>query len=103
MLLRENLGWRHDGGLYTAGNGLQACDRRNDGLARAHVALDQAHHRVGFREIGQDVVDDARLCAGQRKWQIVNERRNALLAIRQRGRPLRLGKRAQAAQAQVVR
>ena len=55
-----------------------------------------------LREIGQDVFDDPGLRSRQRKRQGVNERRDPLPAARQCRRGLGLGKRAQAAQAQVV-
>ncbi len=65
MLLGQNLGWRHDGRLHAAGDGFQAGNRGDDGLAGADVALDQAHHRVRLRQVRENFIDDALLRAGE--------------------------------------
>jgi len=65
VLFGEQLGRRHDRRLHAAGDRLEAGDRGDHGLARAHVALDQSHHRVRLREVPENFRDDALLGARQ--------------------------------------
>ena len=68
MLLGQQLGWRHYGGLHTAGDRLDTCYCRDHGFAAADIALDQSHHRMRSRKIGAYLVDDTLLRAGKIEW-----------------------------------
>jgi hypothetical protein len=54
VLFRQNLGGRHHRRLVLVVDGCQDCRRRNDGLARSDIALQQAVHRVGLRHVAPD-------------------------------------------------
>ena len=103
MLFRQDFRGRHDRSLHAAGDGPEAGNRGDNGLARTDVTLDQTHHRVRPREIVEYLADDACLCARQGERQVVNKRVDLRLALRQRRRVFRRGQRAQVAEAQVVR
>ena len=47
---------------------------RDDGLARADVALQQPVHRRRARHVARDLVDRALLVAGERERQLRDER-----------------------------
>lgn len=61
VLLGEDLGGRHEGGLMTRGHGAQGGERSYDGLAAADVALNEAVHGTVRGQIGEDLVRDAAL------------------------------------------
>ncbi len=73
VLFGQQFGRRHYGGLHAAGDCPQAGNGRDDGLAGAHVALDQAHHRMLGGEVVEDLVDDALLRARQLERQPCNK------------------------------
>ena len=65
MLPRQQLGRRHQrrlrAGLHRARHG----EQRDDGLAAADIALQQAQHAMRAREVGVDLGERAGLRAGQ--------------------------------------
>ena len=65
MLLGEDFGRRHHRRLRPVLHRAQAGERRHDGLAAAHVALEQAVHRVGLRQVRADLAPGPHLRAGQ--------------------------------------
>ncbi len=69
MLAREDLGRRHQGGLAAGLDDRSRREKRDDGLAGADVALEQAEHALGLAEIGIDVGDRRALAPGQRERQ----------------------------------
>ena len=69
MLLGEDLGGGHHGGLVAGLHGRQHRQRGHDRLARAHVALQQAMHRVRCGHVAPDLVPHALLGAGERPRQ----------------------------------
>ena len=79
VLFGQQLRGRHDGRLPAVADGARGRHRRDDGLARAHVALHQAQHRVRAGHVALDFADDALLRArqaeGQSLQQIALERR----------------------------
>src|SRR5262249_25640349 len=64
MLLGQNFGWHHDGGLiavfYCNHRGLDG----DDGLSRSDIALKQAVHGAGAAHIGHDLAQRALLRIG---------------------------------------
>ena len=54
VLLRQHLGRRHDRGLGAGLDGAEHGQDRDQGLAGANVALQQAEHAAGGGEIGVD-------------------------------------------------
>ena len=103
VLLGEQLGRRHDRGLHAAGHRLETGDRGDDRLARADVALDEAHHRVRRRHVAEDFLRHALLRARQREWQPFDECVDPVLPAAERRRGLGIRDRAQVLQAEVVR
>ena len=69
MLAGENLGRRHHRRLPSGFDHVGHRQERDDGLARADVALQQPDHALLRPEIGADVVDRLQLRLGQRKGQ----------------------------------
>ena len=69
VLAGENLGRRHHRRLSASLDHLRHRHKRDDGLARSDVALQQPDHALFSSEIGADVVDRLALRAGQRKGQ----------------------------------
>ena len=69
VLAGENLGRRHHRRLPAGFDHVRHCEKRNDGLARSDVALQQPQHALFGSEIGADVVDRLPLRARQRKGQ----------------------------------
>ena len=61
MLLREDLGGRHDCRLRAGVDRGETGDRRDDGLAAAHVALQEPLHRMGLRQVVHHLVERALL------------------------------------------
>ena len=71
VLFRQRLGRRHQRALATRLYRTEQRVQRDDGLARADVALQQALHRDGSREIGVDLGDRTLLVLGQLERQHV--------------------------------
>ena len=65
MLFRQQLSGRHERHLIPGFDCLTRGQCGNDGLAAAHVALQQPLHWVAFVEIGADFAVDAFLRLGQ--------------------------------------
>ena len=63
VLFRENLRRRHDRRLTAMFRRANGGERRDDGLAAADVALDQAQHRCALLEIEQHFRGHAPLCS----------------------------------------
>ena len=78
VLLRQDLGGRHERHLPVVLDGLQGRERRDQRLAAAHVALQQPAHGVRLREVegdgGPGLLLRAREGEGQRLQQQVSER-----------------------------
>ena len=73
MLLCEHLRWRHERGLAAAVRAGQHRRQGDHGLARADVALEQAGHWRGARDLGLDLGERATLCRGEIKGQGLEE------------------------------
>jgi hypothetical protein len=69
VLLGQHLGGRHERALVPALDCGQQRPHRHHGLARAHVALQQAVHRVGCGQVGPDLGDGGLLVVGERERQ----------------------------------
>ena len=69
MLLGERLGGRHQRALAACLDRAQQRVERDDGLARADVALQQPLHRHGLCEVEVDLGDRALLVLGERERQ----------------------------------
>ena len=65
VLLGQYLGRRHERDLLAALDRLQGGERRDDGLPRADVALQQALHRDPASQVVADLVPDTLLRAGE--------------------------------------
>ena len=102
MLFRQDLGWRHDRGLYATGNSLETRYRRDDRFAGTDVALDKAHHRMRLRQIAENLIDHASLRPGQRKGQVRDKATDLFTTVFKRYGIVCLCQRAEVAQAQVM-
>ena len=69
MLLGQNFGGRHQRTLPAGVHAAGCRQRRHHGLARAHIALQQAVHGQAFLKVGINLVAHAFLSGGQRKGQ----------------------------------
>ncbi len=69
MLVGQKFGRRHERCLPARLHGLRRGQRRNQGLAAAHVALHQAQHRLGLLEIVLDLAQRPGLRRRQLKRQ----------------------------------
>ena len=69
VLLREQLGGCHQGGLPAGLDGTRGRERGHDGLAAAHIPLDQALHRMFACQVVLDLVPDTTLRLGQLERQ----------------------------------
>lgn len=65
MLLGEDLGRCHQRHLITGFQRLQGGEGGDHGLARAHIALDQAQHGLLLAEVVSDFIPDALLGTGR--------------------------------------
>ena len=74
MLAREDFGRRHQRGLPAGLDHGRGREQRHHGLAGADVALQQPHHAMRQRKVGDDVVDRADL----RRRQRIGQRRDHL-------------------------
>ena len=83
MLLGEDLGGRHQHRLAAVLGGLQHRQRRHAGLARAHVALQEALHRVVGGEVAGDLGKRTGLGAGEGEGQLAEELAGQGVAQRQ--------------------
>ena len=63
MLAREDFGWCHQGRLHLSFRRPRHRPRRNQSLARADIALQQAQHRRGSRHVRPDFGKSAGLRA----------------------------------------
>ena len=92
MLAGEDLGRRHQRRLPARFDDVGHRQQRDDGLARADIALQQAQHALGLGEIGADFGEGFRLRAGQRKGQRVENalRQLARADMRRARRPTRM-------------
>ena len=64
VLAREDFGRRHQRRLRAGFRRRQHRQHRNQGLAGADIALQQAHHTTGGGKVGIDLGKDALLCRG---------------------------------------
>ena len=80
VLLGQQFGRRHHGNLMTMRDGSQCCCSRDYGLAAAHVALHQPHHRMGLGEIGVDIGEGRHLPPVRLKPSLRVKRSRKLLA-----------------------
>jgi len=80
-LFREELRRRHDRRLPLRPRGLQRRCKRDRGLARADVALQQPIHRHVAREVIPDLVDGAPLRLRERKRQRLREHGIDVIAL----------------------
>ena len=76
MLARQNFGRRHEGRLPPGLDHIRCRDERDDGLARADVAVEKPQHARRLRQNGNNVGDRARL----RRRQPIRQRRHDLVA-----------------------
>ena len=85
MLLDQDFRRRHEGDLVSGFDRLQCRERRDDGLAAAHIALQQPLHRLAAGEVAADFRDHARLRLGQRERQaLVEDARQRAVAAQAR-------------------
>ena len=87
MLLGQDLGRRHDRDLPPVLDALQGGKHGDHRLAAAHVALQQALHRMRRAEIAFDFAPGLALCARQLERQAREESARQFLARAQGGRP----------------
>ena len=103
MLLGQQFGWRHHCGLH-AGIGSGECrNRRNHGLARADIALDQAQHRLAAGNVVIDFREYTQLRLRQLEWKRFQECLAPLLVEADRRRRNRAQTAPQTAHADLVR
>ena len=81
----EDFGRRHERHLPARLEGDHCSERRNRGLARTDVSLEQAPHGTRLRQIGSDLGCDALLGSGERVRKTCDERRK--LVVRDSSRP----------------
>ncbi|KGS71199.1 hypothetical protein X979_6010 [Burkholderia pseudomallei MSHR7527] len=108
VLLGEDFGGRHQRGLVAGVDRLRGRERRDDRLAAADVALQQALHRVRLREVVRDLRDDALLRGRERKRQRRVQARGQRRAVvaraaRHRGRGARAALLVRALERQLLR
>ena len=103
VLFGQQLGGRGQGDLLAGFHGQHAGQRRDHGLAAAHIALHQAQHRRRARDVLADLFEDALLRTGQRERQGLDQRFHQRAPPLQRRRPVLLQGQPLAPQAQVVR
>ena len=70
MLARQDFGGRHEGGLPAGFDHLRRRNQRHHGFAGADVAMQQAQHALGLRQVGNDFGDGAVLRRCQRIGQL---------------------------------
>ena len=73
VLLREHLGGRHERALPAALHAHQQRGDGHDGLARPHVALEQAVHGMRAGQVGRQLIDRVALGARERERKRVVE------------------------------
>ncbi len=74
VLLGEDLGRRHEGGLQSVFHGQHGREHGDDGLARADVALQQAVHRLGALHVFADLLERRALAGRQLERQHAAQR-----------------------------
>jgi len=92
MLLGEDLRWRHERGLIAALRSQQHGEDRHHGLARPHVALQQAAHAPLRLHVLVYVSQHRGLCSRQGKRKALVQRSNQLIAALVRDALLDLGR-----------
>ena len=103
MLLRQQLGRRHQRRLISGRRRLQRRGRGHQRLAGAHVALQQAHHRARPGQVGAELADHPQLRRGQPERQLRLQPPEQLLAAGDRCGAAALGPPAQSGEAQLIR
>ena len=73
MLMGEDLGRRHERGGMTRGQGADHGGCRHNGFSAAHVAVEQAIHRLSACQVVEDLSEHALLRGGQRKGELFDE------------------------------
>ena len=73
MLFGKDFGGRHQGYLCTGANSLQRRQCRDDGLARANIALNKPEHRQWLAQVLTDVGQHMALGTGECKGQGIQE------------------------------
>ena len=73
MLLGEYLRRRHDRGLAAVFGGANGRESGDDGLSRAYVALQQAHHRTTCVQVVQHLRSDPRLGPRQAEAEVAQQ------------------------------
>ena len=87
MLLGKDFSGRHQRHLIARLECLQSCQRRHNGLARTHIALDQTQHGLRLTEVIGHFVTDSYLRACRRETQIGQKLCRQLLGFGQGRRP----------------
>ncbi len=103
VLLSQQLGGSHDGDLVTVTHGAQRGKRRYHGLARSHVSVQQAQHRVWLAHVGKDLSGHPALRGGQFEGQGFQQAGLVHGLLRHHGGLARLLPAVQALHADVVR
>ena len=75
VLLRQQLRRRHQRGLVAVLQRQQHREQRDHGLARAHVAHQQAMHPLGLGHVLEDFADRLLLVRSQRPGQVLTQLR----------------------------
>ena len=103
MLLSQNFCRRHEYRLIPMSDGLRSGERCNHRLAAAHIALQQALHRVTGGQVGSNFRPYAQLRSGEPKRQGILQLFHQRHRFRQFGRVLRTPGIARQAQRQLLR
>ncbi len=102
MLFGQQLGGRGQCNLLALLHRQHRRQRGDHGLAGTDVALHQPQHRAGPREVFTDLLEHARLRAGERERQLLQQRLGQLAGTGQWRRMVCLQCNALATQAEVV-
>ena len=73
MLFGKDFGGRHQGYLCTGANSLQRRQCRDNGLARANIALNKPEHRQWLAQVLTDIGQHMALRTGECKGQGIQE------------------------------
>ncbi len=73
MLLGEDLGGGHEGGIDAGIDGEEHGGDGDEGFSGADVALEEAVHGAGAAHVGDDFLDGAFLCVGEVEGERVVE------------------------------
>ena len=102
MLLGQQFGRRHQGGLIARMYRSQRGERGHHGLAAADVALHQAQHRLRLRQVARHFLAHALLRRGEAERQCAQQLPMQLPRRAQHGRTALPHRGAQALEAQVL-